>query len=53
MKILKTNNSISVEINNPEILRSISFFDHFNIDLYNKIKKLKNEFTPLPNRVKK
>ncbi len=57
MQVNKINNTISVQLKNsfdqPEIINSIKFFDRFNVDLYNKIKKIKNEFTPLSNRIEK
>lgn len=57
MQVTKINNTISVQLKNsndqPNIIQTIRFFDRFNVDLYNKIKKLRNEFTPLSNRIEK
>lgn len=53
MKIDKINNTVMVELRNsnqnPKIINSIKFFDRFNVDLYNKIKKLHDEFSPGQN----
>lgn len=57
MQITKINNTVSIELKNqfetPEILRSMKFFDRFNVELYNQIKKIKNEFAPVSTRIKK
>lgn len=46
MEILKlSKRTISIQLKNqfdtPKIIQSIRFFDRFNVELYNKIKEIK------------
>jgi hypothetical protein len=47
MQIVKlSKETISVQMKNPfetpKIIQTIRFFDRFNVELYNKIKQIKN-----------